>query len=240
MPTSILSDCLDRLNVLDSALRPLSAPRAFAGSAFTVEEIEAGNLMSHLALQVRPARRRAGDRRQGGDVAGVLGRIADLRRPAEGRGGDHHRRRRPRRRGIAQVRHARVLQGGHARRAAQGLGRTHQPANRLRLDGGRSPATWWWATPTASWWFRGSWRPRRWKRPGPSKAVERSWFQKVAEGVDTADFLGFAEVAKAYRIEVVSEGPWNLPRRIEDVAGRSAKRLPQGIRLSRRWRSATT
>ena len=26
MPTSILSDCLDRLNVLDSALRPLGAP----------------------------------------------------------------------------------------------------------------------------------------------------------------------------------------------------------------------
>ena len=50
-PTSIISDCLERLNVPDPGLRPLLVEaKSFSGSAFTVEEIEAGNLMSHLAL----------------------------------------------------------------------------------------------------------------------------------------------------------------------------------------------
>lgn len=49
--TSILSDCLDRMNVMHSALRPIVPGRNFVGTAFTVEEIEAGNLMSHLALK---------------------------------------------------------------------------------------------------------------------------------------------------------------------------------------------
>ncbi len=54
LPTSILSDCLDRFNAL-TGLRPIGEPRPFAGSAVTVEEIEGGNLMSHLALKyVRP------------------------------------------------------------------------------------------------------------------------------------------------------------------------------------------
>lgn len=51
MPTSILSDCLDRLNVMHSSIRSLVPGRSFVGPAFTVEEIEAGNLMSHLALK---------------------------------------------------------------------------------------------------------------------------------------------------------------------------------------------
>src|SRR5882724_4306496 len=51
LPTSILSDSLDRLNVMNSALRPVLPGLRFVGSAFTVEEIEAGNLMSHLALK---------------------------------------------------------------------------------------------------------------------------------------------------------------------------------------------
>jgi len=50
VPTSILSDCLDRFNAL-SGLRPVGEPRPFAGPAVTVEEIEGGNLMSHLALK---------------------------------------------------------------------------------------------------------------------------------------------------------------------------------------------
>jgi regulator of RNase E activity RraA len=50
LPTSILSDCLDRFNAL-AGLRPVGGPRAFAGPAVTVEEIEGGNLMSHLALK---------------------------------------------------------------------------------------------------------------------------------------------------------------------------------------------
>jgi regulator of RNase E activity RraA len=54
LPTSILSDCLDRFNAL-AGLRPVGEPKAFAGPAVTVEEIEGGNLMSHLALKhVRP------------------------------------------------------------------------------------------------------------------------------------------------------------------------------------------
>jgi len=51
VPTSILSDCLERFGVMDSAIKPLLPGKTFAGSALTVEEIEAGNLMSHLALK---------------------------------------------------------------------------------------------------------------------------------------------------------------------------------------------
>ena len=35
------------------------------------------------------------------------------------------------------------------------------------------------------------------------QSLEAEWFAKVAEGVDTAVFLGFVEVAKRYGIEVV-------------------------------------
>ena len=52
MPTSILSDCLERMNVMDSGMLPMLEKRvSFSGSAFTVEEMEAGNLMSHLGLK---------------------------------------------------------------------------------------------------------------------------------------------------------------------------------------------
>jgi regulator of RNase E activity RraA len=51
LSTSILSDSLERMNVMHSGLRPVLPGRGFAGPAFTVEEIEAGNLMSHLALK---------------------------------------------------------------------------------------------------------------------------------------------------------------------------------------------
>jgi len=48
-PTSIISDCFNRLRVMNG-IRPLIKGRSFAGSAFTVEEVEGGNLMSHIAL----------------------------------------------------------------------------------------------------------------------------------------------------------------------------------------------
>lgn len=52
VPTSILSDCMERMNVMDNALQPFLHKRpAFSGSAVTVEEMEGGNLMSHLALK---------------------------------------------------------------------------------------------------------------------------------------------------------------------------------------------
>ncbi|MCE9548259.1 MAG: hypothetical protein K8T25_22530 [Planctomycetia bacterium] len=50
--TSLLSDCLDHLAALDPALRSMTPAVSFAGGAVTVEEIEGGNLMSHLALSL--------------------------------------------------------------------------------------------------------------------------------------------------------------------------------------------
>ena len=51
-PASIISDCLNRLRVMDSCIKPLVRGRPFAGPAFTVEEVEGGNLMSHIALEI--------------------------------------------------------------------------------------------------------------------------------------------------------------------------------------------
>ncbi len=33
--------------------------------------------------------------------------------------------------------------------------------------------------------------------------IEREWFRKVEEGIDTADFLGFAAQARTLGIEIV-------------------------------------
>lgn len=52
LPTTILSDCLDRFHAVPGPLHAYGARRRFAGPAVTVEEIEGGNLMSHLALQL--------------------------------------------------------------------------------------------------------------------------------------------------------------------------------------------
>ena len=51
-PTSIISDCLNRLRVMDNRIQPVVRGRPFAGPAFTVEEVEGGNLMSHIALEL--------------------------------------------------------------------------------------------------------------------------------------------------------------------------------------------
>lgn len=49
--TSIISDCMNRLGIMDAAIHPLVRGRAFCGPALTVEEVEGGNLMSHVALE---------------------------------------------------------------------------------------------------------------------------------------------------------------------------------------------
>lgn len=51
-PTGIISDCLNRLNAMDAGIHPLFKGPSFCGTAVTVEEVEAGNLMSHIALEL--------------------------------------------------------------------------------------------------------------------------------------------------------------------------------------------
>ncbi|MGE0759509.1 MAG: AMP-binding protein [Pirellulaceae bacterium] len=54
-PTSIVSDVLNRLGIMDAAIHSLIRGRKMVGRALTVEEVEGGNLMSHAALElVRP------------------------------------------------------------------------------------------------------------------------------------------------------------------------------------------
>ena len=50
--TTIISDCLQRFRVMDSAIKPIIPGRQIVGPAITVEEIEGGNLMSHFALNL--------------------------------------------------------------------------------------------------------------------------------------------------------------------------------------------
>ncbi len=49
-PTSLISDCLNRLRVMKD-ISPVIKGKPFVGPAFTVEEVEGGNLMSHIALE---------------------------------------------------------------------------------------------------------------------------------------------------------------------------------------------
>jgi regulator of RNase E activity RraA len=202
IPTSILSDCLDRLNVLDPGLRPLSPPRRFAGSAFTVEEIEAGNLMSHLALQyVQP-----------GDVLVIDAKGVTTRACWGGLQTFAAKRK-----GVTAI-----IIDGAVRDAEEAIkhdiplyckavtpagphkgwgGRVNQPiacgstvvqpGDVIVADGDGLVAV-----------------PRELAAQTLEKArakrgLESQWFQKVAEGVDTAVFLGFVEVARKYGIEVV-------------------------------------
>lgn len=51
-PTGIISDCLNRMGVMHSAIHSLTPGKSFCGGAFTVEEIEGGNMMSHAALEM--------------------------------------------------------------------------------------------------------------------------------------------------------------------------------------------
>ncbi len=51
-PSSIVSDCLNRMQTVDGRIRSLSPGRRFCGPALTIEEPEGGNLMSHIALEM--------------------------------------------------------------------------------------------------------------------------------------------------------------------------------------------
>jgi 4-hydroxy-4-methyl-2-oxoglutarate aldolase len=51
-PTTVISDCQNRLGAMHGAIRPLVSGRPFCGPAITVEEVEGGNLMSHAALEL--------------------------------------------------------------------------------------------------------------------------------------------------------------------------------------------
>lgn len=202
VPTSVLSDCLDRLNVLGPGLRCLLPGRPFAGPAVTVEEIEAGNLMSHLALRYV----RAGDvlvidgkgvtsracwgglqtfaaSRKGVAAIVVDGAVrdaADLCKygvPVWCRGvspaGPH--------KGWA----------GHVNLPVSCAGCVVNPGDVIVGDGDGLVVV-----------------PRELASAtlGCAKAkqqMEAAWFQAVADGKDTADFLGFSEQAKKYGIEIV-------------------------------------
>lgn len=50
-PVSLISDCLNRFGSMNSSVHALIPDRPFCGPAFTVEEVEGGNLMSHAALE---------------------------------------------------------------------------------------------------------------------------------------------------------------------------------------------
>jgi regulator of RNase E activity RraA len=54
-PTSIVSDCMNRMGVMDGIVSPVVRGRPFCGPALTVEEVEGGNLMSHIALDLAQA-----------------------------------------------------------------------------------------------------------------------------------------------------------------------------------------
>lgn len=51
-PASILSDCLNRMGSVDGTIFPLVRGMCCCGPAVTAEEVEAGNLMSHIALEL--------------------------------------------------------------------------------------------------------------------------------------------------------------------------------------------
>jgi long-chain acyl-CoA synthetase len=51
-PVSIVTDCMNRMGIMDAAIHALVRRRPFCGPAVTVEEVEAGNLMSHAALEL--------------------------------------------------------------------------------------------------------------------------------------------------------------------------------------------
>jgi regulator of RNase E activity RraA len=201
MPTSMLSDCLDRMNVFQG-LTSLLPGRSFAGPAVTVEEIEAGNLMSHLALQyVKP-----------GDVLVIDGKGITSRACWGGLQTFAASRK-----GVVGI----VIDG--AMRDAADVAKYNVPI----YCKGVSPAG-----PHKGWAGRVNLPiscagvivnpgdvivgdadglvvvPRELAKETLERArvkqqVEAAWFQAVSEGKDTADFLGFQEQAKKYGIEIV-------------------------------------
>jgi long-chain acyl-CoA synthetase len=51
-PTTIVSDCMNRLGAMDGLVHSMVRGRLLCGPAATVEEVEGGNLMSHVALEL--------------------------------------------------------------------------------------------------------------------------------------------------------------------------------------------
>jgi len=207
IPTSILSDCLDRLQTVTGALHyigapPGGAPARFAGVAFTVEEIEAGNLMSHLALKYV----RAGDvlvidgkgvttracwgglqtfaaARKGVRavvIDGAVRDVADIHKygvPVYCRGGSPA--------GPHQG------WGGRVNVPIQCGGAVVHPGDVIVGDGDGLVVV-----------------PRERAAETHAKArvklqTESAWFKKVEEGADTADFLGLSSQIEAFGIEIV-------------------------------------
>jgi regulator of RNase E activity RraA len=200
VPTSILSDCLDRFGAL-RGLTAVGPSRAFAGTAFTVEEIEAGNLMSHLALKyVQPGdvlvldgkgvTTRAG---WGGlqtfaalkkGVAAVLvdGAVRDV--------DDIHRYGLPVYCRAVSPAGPHKGWGGHVNRPVQCGGAVVQPGDVIVGDAdglvvvprGRAAAVL--------------------EKARARMKVEQEWFRRVEQGEDTVDFLGFMAQVRALGIEI--------------------------------------
>lgn len=202
VPTSILSDCQDRLNVLGPQLRGLLAGRGFAGPAFTVEEMEAGNLMSHLALKyVQP-----------GDVLVIDGKGVTTR---AGWGGLQTYS--ASRKGVAAI----VLDGAIRDAADAGkygvpiFCRGVSPAGPHKGGAGRInvPISCAGAVVQPGDIVVGDEDgivvvPRNnaaavLEAAKKKMALEAEWFRQVEAGRDTADFLGFEAVAKNFGIEIV-------------------------------------
>ncbi|CCO23220.1 AMP-binding protein [Maridesulfovibrio hydrothermalis] len=51
-PTTIVSDALNRMGAVSSAIQAICKNRPFCGPAFTVDEVEGSNMMNHIALDL--------------------------------------------------------------------------------------------------------------------------------------------------------------------------------------------
>ena len=52
IPTTIISDALNRLGSVENSIKPISKKASFCGPAVTAEEAEGSNLMNHIALDL--------------------------------------------------------------------------------------------------------------------------------------------------------------------------------------------
>jgi 4-hydroxy-4-methyl-2-oxoglutarate aldolase len=55
VPTGILSDCMNRMQAMDAAVRPISPGLRICGPAFTVQSVESNNWGAHQALALAKA-----------------------------------------------------------------------------------------------------------------------------------------------------------------------------------------
>lgn len=202
LPSSILSDCLDRMNILNPVLRPLVPGSTFAGPAFTVEEVEGGNLMSHLALKyVHP-----------GDVLVIDGKGTTTRACWGGLQTFAASRK-----GVRAV----VIDG-----AVRDLDDVHKfgvpvycrgvsPAGPHKGCGGRvnmpvscggqviDPGDVLVGDSDGVVVIPGKMAAVVLAKARAKCDLERQWFARVEQGSDTADFLGFMALAEKYGVEIV-------------------------------------